>query len=114
MEKSRRKEAQLEKQIEQVKQRMVELGEVFPGAMKPQYNICGSPGCKCKDKKNPIKHGPYYNLSFTFEGKSHTKFIRKELIPSFKRYTANYKKLREYIDKLIALNIELVEIRSKK
>ena len=40
-----------------------------PDSINEQYNVCGSPNCKCKDKKNPQKHGPYYYLSFTFKGK---------------------------------------------
>lgn len=107
-------EQKLEKKIESVKAKITGLTELHPGRMKPQYNVCGTAGCKCKDPEDPVKHGPYYNLSYTFAGKGHTKFVRKELVSSFKRYTANYKKLRQYIDELIALNIELIEIRSKR
>ena len=34
--------------------------------------MCGKPECRCVRRKDPIKHGPYHYLSYTFEGKSHT------------------------------------------
>lgn len=107
------KEAQLERKIGAIKKKLMAVGEMYPGAVSEQYNICGTPGCKCKDKENPRKHGPYSNLSFTFQGKSSTKFIRKELVSDFKRYTANYKKFREYSEHLIECNMELINLRGK-
>ena len=106
--------AQLTRKIQTLKKKIADIGEVYPGSVSQQYNICGTPGCKCKDEKNPKKHGPYFNLSFTFKGKSRTKFIRKELVQDFKRYTANYKILRNYVEQFIELNIELINLRSKR
>jgi len=40
-----------------------------------QYNVCGKPGCHCKDAKNPQKHGPYNQLSFTRRGQGGTRFV---------------------------------------
>jgi len=70
-------EVQIERQIERVKRDMVALGDLRPGSLSTQYNVCGSPGCKCKATP-PHKHGPYYQVSFTRKGKSGTKFVRKE------------------------------------
>ena len=50
------------KTIEQLKQRLLNLGPVLPGSISEQWNVCGTPGCKCKDPANPEKHGPYYQL----------------------------------------------------
>ena len=107
-------EAQLVRKIQTLKKKIVEIGDVYPGSVTKQYNICGTPGCKCKDKKNPVKHGPYSNLNFTFKGRSRTKFIRKELVRDFKRYTANHKKFRNYVEQFIELNMELINLRSKR
>ncbi len=106
--------AQLTRKIQTLKKKIADIEEVYPGSVSKQYNICGTPRCKCKDKKNPKKHGPYFNISFTFKGKSRTKFVRKELVQDFKRYTANYKKLRNYVEQFIELNIELINLRSKR
>jgi len=64
------KTTQIAHKIAQLKQELAELGPMHPGSLSEQYNVCGKPGCRCKDPKNPQKHGPYYQLSFTWRGKS--------------------------------------------
>ena len=56
---------QIQRRIEKIKAELEGLGGMHPGSISEQYNVCGTPGCRCKDKKNPQKHGPYYQLSFT-------------------------------------------------
>ena len=107
------KEKRLEAKISDVKSKLSLIGELYPGRISKQYNICGNPSCRCKDKENPRKHGPYANLSFTFSGKGRTKFIRKDLVADFMRYTANYKDFRKYSEQLIKYNIELINLRSE-
>ncbi len=64
--------------IQKIKNAVTQLGTVLPGSISTQWNVCGKPGCRCKDLKNPRKHGPYYQLSFTIEGKSSSMFVKKE------------------------------------
>lgn len=109
-----KKEVQLEKRIEMLKKEMLALGPMHPGALSKQFNICGNPTCKCKDKHNPQKHGPYYNLSYTFRKKSRTKFIRQELVDDFARYTDAYKKFRQLVEELVQCNIDLIGLRTKR
>ena len=66
------------KKIESIKQKIIELEEMRPGSLSKQYNVCGTPNCKCKDKEKPQKHGPYYQLSYTHKSRSKTEFIRKQ------------------------------------
>ena len=71
--------AQIQRRIEQLQGQLLDLGPLHPGSISEQYNVCGTPGCRCKDK-NPHKHGPYYQLSFTWQGKSSTRFVRPEQV----------------------------------
>jgi len=107
-------EAQLEKKIGKLKEKIAALGEMHPGSLSKQYNICGNPTCKCKDPDNPVKHGPYYNLSYTFRGRSKTKFIRQELVRDFVRYTSAYKKFKHYVDELVQCNVDLINLRTTR
>jgi hypothetical protein len=66
----------LEIQIDKIKQELLSLGDLRPGSLSKQYNVCGNPKCRCKDDP-PRKHGPYYQLSFTRKGRSKTKFVKK-------------------------------------
>ena len=61
-----------EKTIERLKMEICNLGSMLPGSISEQYNVCGKAGCKCKRVKNPVRHGPYFQLSFTLGWK---KFI---------------------------------------
>jgi hypothetical protein len=63
------REKLLLRQIERVKVKLAALGDLRPGSLSTQYNVCGTPGCRCKATP-PEKHGPYYQVSFTRKGKS--------------------------------------------
>src|SRR5438046_9635104 len=80
----------IERKIEHLKQELAELGPMHPGSLSEQYNVCGKPGCRCKDPKNPQKHGPYYQLSFTWRGKGRTRFVRAEHLAGIREKNANY------------------------
>jgi hypothetical protein len=99
--------AQIERKIEHLKRQLAELGPMHPGSLSEQYNVCGKSGCRCKDPKNPQKHGPYYQLSFTWRGKSRTRFVRAERLAGVREKVANYKRFRELTDEWVDLVVEL-------
>ena len=39
--------------VAEVKRALTALGPVLPGSISKQWNVCGKPGCKCKDAKHP-------------------------------------------------------------
>ena len=69
-----------QRRIREIKRELAKLPAMRPGTLSEQYNTCGQPNCKCKDKTEPAKHGPYLQLSYTFKGRSHTEFVRKDQI----------------------------------
>jgi hypothetical protein len=81
------------------------VGPIMPGNITSQYNVCGKPKCKCKEEKDPIKHGPYYYLSFTFKGKGRTMNIPVDRIDEIRKRNENFKKLKQLIDDLIELSM---------
>jgi len=99
---------QKKKSVDQVKQQIVTLGPVLPGSIGEQWNVCGTPGCKCKDLVNPKKHGPYYQLSFSVGGRSSSMFIKKEDLPEVRKRVKNYQELKKLITDLIQANVDLV------
>lgn len=104
------RETQLERQIEKVKRDLAALGDLRPGSLSTQYNVCGSPGCRCKADP-PQKHGPYYQVSFSRKGKSSSKFVKKEDLPTIRRQLKNYERMKELIDRWIDLATELSNLR---
>jgi hypothetical protein len=103
-------EAQMERQIEKVKRDLAALGDLRPGSLSTQYNVCGSPGCRCKATP-PKKHGPYYQISYTRKSKSSTKFVRKEDLPAIRKQLKNYERMKLLVDRWIELSTELSNLR---
>ena len=103
----------LQRRIERVKKELGEIGELRPGSLSRQYNVCGTPGCRCKADP-PRKHGPYHQLSWVRNGRSTTRFIRESDVARIRRELKNYQRLRTLVDKWIDLSMELCEIRLKQ
>jgi hypothetical protein len=101
-----RKALALQREIERIKKELAELGDLRPGSLSKQYNVCGKPTCRCKASP-PQKHGPYYQVSYTRKGRSSSKFVRREQVVRVKRQLKNYTKLRQLIDRWIEAGAEL-------
>jgi hypothetical protein len=108
-----RREATLERQIERVKRDLVALGDLRPGSLSTQYNVCGTPGCRCKAIP-PEKHGPYYQVSYTRKGKSSTKFIKQKDLPAVRKQLKNYERMKLLMERWIDLATELSTLRLMK
>jgi hypothetical protein len=98
---------QIQNQIEAVRKQLADLGPIHPGSLSEQYNVCGNPTCRCKDPKNPQRHGPYYQLSYTWRGKSSTRFVRQEAVSEMRAKITNYKRFRELVNEWVDLVVEL-------
>ena len=98
---------QVERRIARLHRQLLELEPLHPGSITEQYNVCGQLGCRCKDPKKPQRHGPYYQLSFTWQGKSSTRFLRPEQVEPMRQKVANYKRLRELMNEWVSLGVEL-------
>ncbi len=97
---------QLEEKIKKVKNKIVKIDSMRPGNITQQYNVCGSPGCACKDEKNPKKHGPYFKLNYQHQGKSKTMFIKEKNVKKIALESKNYKTFKELTQLWITLEIE--------
>jgi len=103
----------LEKRIQIIKQQISKLGDLRPGALSKQYNICGNPNCRCKADP-PVKHGPYYQISFTRHGKSSSQFVREEDLAEVQQQLENYRLLRDLVDEWITLSAQLSSLRLRE
>jgi hypothetical protein len=95
-----------------------EIGPIMPGKITKQYNVCGTPNCICKREENPIKHGPYYYLSFSFNGKGRTLSIPEDKVEEITRRNDNFvsfkKMINDYIEKSIQqTKDEVLNVKSK-
>ena len=103
----------LEERIQSIKHEIAALGDLRPGALSLQYNVCGSPSCRCKADP-PLKHGPYPQVSFTWHGKSTTQFVRNDDVEEVRHQLENYRRLRDLVDEWIGLALELSRRRLRE
>jgi len=89
------------KSVAEVKEALDALGPVLPGSIGKQWNVCGKPGCRCKDPRHPRRHGPYYQLSFTLAGRSSTLFLKAEELAMVRQCIRRYRRFRELNTQLV-------------
>jgi hypothetical protein len=85
----------LEKEIQSVKSKLMEIGAMRPGTLTKQY----------KDRKTET--GGYYQLSYTHEMKSRTEYVRAAHVSRLQAEVAEYKRWRELIEQWVDLSIKL-------
>jgi len=103
----------LHDEINKVQKELLKVEEFRPGSLSLQYNVCGSPGCRCKGKY-PVKHGPYYKVSYTRKGKGKNLFIKKEEVEIVKNQIENYNKFKKLMDSWIDISIEICQEKIKE
>ena len=104
----------IERQIAQIKEDLARLGPLHPGSLSRQYNVCGKPGCRCKDPKKPRRHGPYYQLNYVYGGKKTSEFVRPQNLKQVRTQLANYKRFRRLTDQWIGSALKLAKLQLEK
>ena len=89
----------LEATILRVKEVLCETRDMRPGSLSKQM------------RKSKDKYGAYWHLSYTHRGKGHTQYIRDELVAQIKAETANFKRFRTLVDRLVTLSIALSQAK---
>ena len=100
---------EMEKRVEKIKSALRKVGAMRPGSLNQQRTVCGRPGCRCQDPKNPQKHGPYYQLSYVHQGKSTTRFIQKPLVPMVARQLKNFKTFKTLTTEWVNLSLAIAK-----
>ena len=102
--------AQIEKKIEKIQQELLILGPMRPGTLSRQYAACQKPGCACMDPVKPKKHGPFYQLSYSHQGKSTTRFVRPGYVTIIKKELTAYKRFKKLTQDWVSLAITLSQL----
>ncbi|MBI5527695.1 MAG: hypothetical protein HY897_15300 [Deltaproteobacteria bacterium] len=103
----------LQEKIERIKTQLAAIDDMTPGSISKQYNVCGSPTCRCKDPVRPVKHGPYYQLSYTRKGRSTSRFVKKEDVALVRRQVKNYARFRKLVESWVDAAMELAALNLK-
>lgn len=101
----------LEEHIRTLQQQLSKIGPLRPGTLYKQSSVCGKPGCRCTREKDPQRHGPYHYLSYTFEAKSYTEFVRAKDLNGVKKQIRNYNRLMKLVNRLVSYSIRLARLK---
>ena len=104
----------IEQKIQHLKAQLQRLGAIRPGSLSPQYNVCGKPGCRCKDHPHPRRHGPYYKLSYVHRGRFSSQFVRQGEVAAVRAELANYKQFRRLTREWVDWSLKLAKARRVK
>jgi len=104
---------QLEERIAAIKALLMNLGALHPGSLSKQYNVCGKPGCRCKDPQHPRRHGPYYQLNYVFRGRKTSRFVHRQEVAQLRKELASYKTLRRSTERWTALALHIAQVKRK-
>jgi hypothetical protein len=105
---------ELEQLIKRIKTQLQALGPMRPGSLSRQYNICGKPGCRCKDPTAPRRHGPYHQLNYVYAGKKTSEFVRPENLARVRTQLANYKQFRRLSAEWVGSALKLARLELGK
>jgi len=103
----------LQHRIDAIKAALPALGPLRPGTLSRQYNVCGTPGCRCKDDPAQ-RHGPYHQLSYTWHGRSRSEFVREPELARVREQLDNYARLRDLVDQWLDAAIELARLERQQ
>ena len=95
--------------LRRIEEQLQAVGPIHPGRISRQYNVCGTPGCQCKDPQHPRRHGPYHYLSYTFDGQGRTVFVPQPHVAEMQRRTRAYVRWKGLQKQWVAANIALAK-----
>ncbi|MEI6452507.1 MAG: DUF6788 family protein [Actinomycetes bacterium] len=85
-------EEELQAEISAIKLSLAKLGRLHPGSLSAQRRARG---------------GEYLQLSYSYLGKGHTRYVRPEDVPALEQQMANYRRFRKLTGRWLQLEIEL-------
>lgn len=99
---------ELLKQRDELKAKVVQVGDFRPGSLVERYRRCGKPGCHCA-QKGEVGHGPSWSLTREVGGKTVTRMIPPAAVESTRRQIAEHRRFRGLVRELVETNEQLCE-----
>ena len=92
---------------DQLKARLVEIGDMRPGSLVERFRKCGKPTCHCAEKDAP-GHGPCYSLTHAVAGKTVTRVIPQgAAVERTRQQIAEYQRFRQLVRELITVSEQI-------
>lgn len=85
------------------------LSHIIHGTLVERYTVCSRPNCKCRRGQ---KHGPILCVVVNENGKQRQKYIPKGMHEHAKHYVAEYQRDLEIMERISAINLQLLSEKS--
>ena len=105
-----RKKEKIAERKKEIINSLLSLGEVLRGTFIEVYLECIRPRCKCHKAKK-YRHGPYYRVSYGKGKRVHHIYVPLAWREKAREWTQNYEKIWDTIEKISALNIEMMKVK---
>ena len=89
--------AQWQAQLESTRAELVRLGPMRPGSLSQQY------------KDPAAKTGAYWQLSYTHNMRSRSRYVRPDELVQLRPLIANFKRFRLLVDRLVDLSVNIAD-----
>lgn len=94
--------ARLDQQIWKIQQALAVLGPMRPGTLTRQF------------RQPQRRQGAYYQLSYTFQMRSHTEYVRLEELTEIRRELAQYNRYKRLTARWVDLALRRSRLRIKR
>src|SRR5438128_11111812 len=91
----------LDRQIQRIKTRLAELGPMRRGTLTRQY------------RKPELQQGAYYQLSYTYQMRSHTEYVPKREVAIVRKEIALYQRYKKLTAQWIDLALQRSRLRMR-
>src|SRR2546425_8249768 len=92
----------LDQQIRQIQRALAALGPMRPGTLTRQY------------RQPQRRRGAYYQLSYTFQMRSRTEYVRPTEVAQVRRELAQYKRYKRLTARWVALALRRAQLRVQR
>jgi hypothetical protein len=65
-------------------------------------------------REKHFRHGPYYQLSYSYKGRSKTEFVRQQDVDDVRKQLANYRRLKELVDAWIEESLGIAKRKKEE
>ena len=91
--------------------RLAGVGPILRGSLIERYKRCGRAGCHCAEGPG---HGPKYYLSVSYpKQRPQMDYVPGDYLEPVRQRLENYRELRELIEQICAINLELLRRRER-
>jgi len=89
--------AKWQKQLALTQAALGEIGSMRPGTLTQQY------------KDPAAKTGAYWQLSYTHQMRSRTRYVRPDDLADLRPQLANFKRFRQLVDRCVDLSVKIAD-----